>query len=108
MKTIPLKDFSVTQGDQTQSESAVKMLRAIVLFVDPHKGGATFEDQYKRSRILTVLDKAKPDAKQIALEDQDAATLAQCVREMRWSVISTEILDWTQGIIDACNGKADK
>lgn len=89
MKKIPNLQFTIPAGNPIDPPAKAADLIRLVLNQPPTPtpenptGGFTFAEMRARGRIADALDKLKPDAAEIQLEDADFKKCVECVRDYR-------------------------
>lgn len=93
MKTFENKTIEVKSGEPT---TYAKLLQ-ICLDVPP-QGGFTTAEMKARLKVSTVLDKAITE---ISLEDADHEKLVSLVKDMKWGIMSQDLIDLEEAVLNA-------
>ena len=99
MKTLtlkPTKMLAPNRASNGKTPTYADIIREIVNSVPAATGSFTPSDIHKRARLLRALDDA--DGDMLALEDEDAKALKECVEHCRWR--SADILALDQFLND--------
>lgn len=103
MKVIKNKTFAVLLAGRETKMSYRGMIFAAADYIDPRSGGLTISEQRRRLRIMDAVEAEHDDPDEIRLEDADALTVVALLNAMRWNVISQEIVDACEEIVESCS-----
>ena len=92
-KILSLKEGVVVLNGSMEKSATTKNLIEHTLNVLPD-GGFTPRDLIDRSRIQEVLDKLKPNQKEIQLEDSDFENLKKIVNASRWGIRGKDVIEF--------------
>lgn len=62
------------------------------------RDGFAPDEMRKRLKVLDAFDKLVPKATKLELEDAEMETLKTCMAEMKWAVLSPDILKLTDAV----------
>lgn len=93
IKTTSILESQVKQGGSPSSFATTVDLIEASLDIIPN-GGFTPKDLRDRNKIQSVLEKAKPEPKEIEFEDADFENLKGIVSNSRWIIRHKDIVDF--------------
>ncbi len=98
MKTINLykeKEIVVQGGKEVEADlSTLDLLKATIN--SPVQGGYSIEEIATRLRLLDIFKGTHEEATSINIEDADFTALSKMVKDMRWTVLSKFILNFSK------------
>lgn len=93
MKTFENKTVEIKGAAPTSYAELLKVCLDV-----PPQGGFTTTEMKSRLRLANALDKANGH---IELEDSDHSKLMELVKDMKWGVVSQDLIDLEEAVLNA-------
>ena len=93
MKTFENKTVEIKGAAPTSYAELLKVCLDV-----PPQGGFTTTEMKARLRVSSALDKANGH---IELEDADYNKLVELIKDMKWGVVSQDLVDLEEAVINA-------